>query len=204
MNAKLHPSPTDSSSLRGVRIVAPTGSLRQQFVLSRVAAAIEAHRPVLLVNLNPLRDPYAGAVLDMGGTVLTPSGPVGDPAVAMSPLHYLSLADDAATRVADPVATVESLVRLAPRKHAEHALLIVEGCQALVARGHPALRALTAAALTRGCEFVVVGSQASDTECIADLCGAPVKLPSKYDLRSSYVNPDWLLASRSWTPPAAA
>lgn len=186
----------------GVRVIAPTGSLRQQFVLSRVAAAIQSNRFILLVNLNPLRDLYVGAVLDMGGTVLTPSGPVGPPA-ASTLLRYLTLVDETATKVPDPVSTVESLVRLAPRERVENSLMIVEGCQALVARGHPALRALVATALARSCEFVAVGSKASDTECIADLCEPPVKLPSKYDLLSSYLNPDWILASRSWTPTAS-
>ena len=195
----------DRQSPIATRVVAPTGSLRQQFVLSRVAAAVEVDRPVLLVNLNPLREVYASAVLAMGGMVLTPSGPVRDRRnVGNSRLRYLTLADESSRSIVDPVLAVESLITLAPGHAAEGALMIVDGCQALAARGRSALRALTEAARDRSCAFVAIGSTASDTECIADLCSAPFKLPSKYDMLATYVNPDWLLASRSWSPPAAA
>lgn len=187
------------------RVVAPTGSLRQQFVLSRVAAAIEIDRPVLLVNLNPMREVYASAVFAMGGMVLTPTGLVRDYCTGVNArLRYLTLADESSPAKVDPVRAVESLIMLAPRHATEGALMILDGCQALATRGHPAMRALIEAALERYCDFVVIGSKASDTECVADLCSAPVKLPSKYDMFSSTVNSDWLLASISWTPPAAA
>jgi hypothetical protein len=186
-------------------VVAPLGSLRQQFVLSRVTAAVEVDRPVLLVNLNPLRELYASAVLAMGGVVLTPSGPVTDPCnVGNACLRYLTLADEGSALIVDPVLAVESLIKLAPRHAADGALMILDGCQALAARGHSGLRGLAQAARERSCEFVAIGSKASDTECIADLSCAPVKLPSKDDMLTTAVNPDWLLASRSWVPPPAA
>ena len=194
----------DRLSSTATRVVAPTGSLRQQFVLSRVAAAVEVDRPVLLVNLNPMREIYASAVLAMGGVVLTPSGPVRDPCnVGNARLRYLTLADESSTSIVDPVLAIESLIKLAPRHAADGALMILDGCQALAARGHTAMRRLAEAARERSCEFVAIGSKASDTECIADLSPAPVKLPSKYDMLTTAVNHDWLLASRSWAPPPA-
>lgn len=193
--------PTPPAAARAIRVVAPTGSMRQQFVVTRLAATLELERPVLLVNLNPMRELYAPSVLAMGGTVLTPSGPVCDHRDGGNPrLHYVTLADENRRAIADPVDAVAGLVMLAPRHTTSGALLILDGCQALAARGRTAMRALAVAAQAGGCDFVAIGSQAADTECIADLCAAQVKLPSKYDLRSSAVSAEWLVSSRSWAP----
>jgi hypothetical protein len=195
----------DRLSSVATRVVAPTGSLRQQFVLSRVAGAVEADHAVLLVNLNPLREVYASAVHAMGGIVQTPSGPFrGRRNVGNSCLRYLTLADERSTAIVDPVLALENLVKLAPEYATIGALLIVDGCQALAARGRPALRALTKAAHDRSCAFVAIGSSASDTDCIADLSSAPFEVQSNYELLPADVDPDWVLASRSCAPPAAA
>ena len=182
------------------RVVAPTGSLRQQYVLSRIAAQVEKNRATLLVNLNPLRDGFLHAVRGMGGSISGAGGRLAGESAGASPLHYLTATGEGATLASHPRAALDALIEQARGRGSFAKQLVIDGCQAVGPRDRPFLRSLTELALQRGCVVVAIGTAADDTLCLADIAAAPVRLPSKYDINASRINADWLLASLSWSP----
>lgn len=182
------------------RVVAPTGSLRQQYVLSRLAAIVEKNRPTFLVNLNPLRDTYLSAVRSMGGRIFAPGARSTAEAGGSAALRYFTVAGDGACLASHPREALDKLIELARGRTALGKLLVLDGCQAIGPRDRPALRALVELALQRQADVVAIGSAHEDTACLADIDHALVKLPSKYELDNTCVNADWLLASLSWSP----
>lgn len=195
--------PTTAAGASIVRVIAPAGSLRQQFVLSRVAAAVADQQRVLLVNVNPLRELYFPTINAMGGKVVTPAGCIEAPTREGANLLYVTLAEQNPRLKTDPAAALVSLRAFISEDSAPGATLIVDGLQALTERGRSELFALAQVALAQSYAFVAIGSKSSDTDCLAELAGKAVKLPSKYNLAGTYVNPDWLLASRGWSPQLA-
>lgn len=192
--------PTEPAGASIVRVIAPAGSLRQQFVLTRVAAAVAEQQRVLLVNVNPLRELYFPTINAMGGRVVTPTGCIEPPTGDGANLLYVTLAEENNRFKTDPAAALVSLHAFVSEDSAPGAMLIVDGLQALTERGKVELLALAKVALAHSYTFVAIGSKSVDTECLAELAEKAVKLPSKYDLAGTYVNPDWLLASRAWSP----
>ena len=181
------------------RVVAPTGSLRQQYVLSRLAANVEKNRQTLLINLNPLRDSYLSAVRAMGARIVALPGRASAER-AGAPLSYATVAAEGASLACHPREALDTLIELVRSRAPLGRLIVIDGCQAIGPRDRPTLRTLVELARQRNCEVVAIGTANDDTACLADIAEAPVKLPSKYELDHSRINADWLLASLSWSP----
>ena len=187
---------------RVTRVVAPTGSLRQQYVLTRLAANVEKNRQTLLINLNPLRDNYLSAVRAMGARIVALPGRARAER-AGAPLSYATVAAEGASLACHPREALDRLIELVRSRAPLGRLIVIDGCQAIGPRDRPTLRTLVELANQRNCEVVAIGTAHDDTTCLADLAETPVRLPSKYELDPSRVNADWLLASLSWSPNAA-
>lgn len=188
-----------TSAPRVTRVVAPTGSLRHQYVLSRLAANVEKNRQTLLINLNPLRESYLAAVQAMGARIVALPGRASTER-AGAPLSYATVAAEGANLACHPREALDRLIELVRSRAPLGRLIVVDGCQAIGPRDRPTLRTLVELASQRNCEVVAIGTANEDTACLADLAAATVKLPSKYELDQSRVNADWLLASLSWSP----
>jgi len=203
MNPLLAMGLAPTSTPRITRVVAPTGSLRQQYVLSRLAANVEKNRQTLLINLNPLRDGYLPAVRAMGARIVALPGRASAERAGSGPLSYATVAAEGASLTCHPREALDRLIDLVRGRAPLGRLIVIDGCQAIGPRDRPALRTLVELARQRSCEIVAIGTANDDTACLADFAEAPVKLPSKYELDHSRVNADWLLASLSWSPSTA-